>query len=142
MFQDIIITKALGLHGPFLSPNCPLPRSFSSTSRVTISFPLIFYFILPYQLGHIHRHTNSANILPGKISTKKSFEKPKLNIKASKFSVKEPKISTGSKKLAKTYLHDLHVFSSLHDCLYNCRCPPLSLRMVHSSPPRETSISI
>ena len=62
MFQDIIITKALGLHGPFLSPNCPLPRSFSSTSRVTISFPLIFYFILPYQHDHIHRHTKNANI--------------------------------------------------------------------------------
>ena len=35
---------ALGVYGPFLGPNCP--RSFSSTSRVTISLSLFLILIL------------------------------------------------------------------------------------------------
>ena len=105
MFQDIIITKALGLHGPFLSPNCPLPRSFSSTSRVTISFPLIFYFILPYQHDHIHRHTKTQilalqHFLPGKISTKKSFEQPEISFNHLKLALKHPNLALKSLRLA------------------------------------------
>ena len=114
-----------GIYGPFLWPKCP--PSFKSPSRVTQPFLFI-----------LRSHHN----LKGKVVPKMGKSRPvKSDIRYEEFfRSKATKLCIKHLPFGKIICSG--VFDILSSTLESSSSSPLSLRIVQSSPPSETSISI